>query len=832
MNKIALSSIDKENLLGAMKVPDTVSIDWQQPVITEKIVSDNQAYINCPNGFTYAEIPWTTLLDLHKLYVKDVDFETFFISNVATTVVDDGFTVCQSIHFEQILPVLYQLGITILFATHCTPVSQKKAMNNWGIHVEPFLHFPLNFHQNKHNKRNYLFGFSGAVNTHISRKEFKHINHKKGYIKLFTEWHFQKDVYEDQLGLNTNKPREDETVKHKTEEYKEVLSESLFSLCPEGAGPNSIRIWESIFSGSIPVVFSDHLMFPYLGTQKKWFVNFKQQSIKDLPQLLEAYSAEDITQLQTNLKTVKNFITSTKHIGSINYFFNEKYSTELYQNANTERKEKFHLLISLYDEHDEYRLSEYQTCLEHNLNNSLIEKIHVFVEYKTKQAKDNVTAFLKSISDEFEINYFFSEKPRNTSYNQLIEYANIYLQKKNIIIANTDIYFDRSLALTHKFDLTSTVLALTRWNVEDYLDRFGQVWKRKSWSQDSWIFKSPLSYNGPTINLGWLKCDNRFARELQLSGYTVINPSNSIKTWHLHRHTKQADLYADNFSIEGDDVYYVPIESVLDSIRFTGKRLPTILPVFLSQKKFIPQTSTTSKYVVLCEGRTGSNYLKSRLNLHEEITDYGEVFNPNKNMIKHKDYINRFGWENYFFQHFLLKGNTLSTGVKLKYDQLFLMRDSNHKNINCLHDLLVERKDIKIIHLKRRNLLELVASREVAKKTGQWVLTKKSERKELVTVELSPEKCEVLFNQIEEKQNRIEQLYKQHDAIEVFYEDLIDPSKKTMKEIVHFINPNISYCDETSNMLKQNQYTMQQVLSTYDELKHHFVESKWSVFFE
>jgi hypothetical protein len=38
------------------------------------------------------------------------------------------------------------------------------------------------------------------------------------------------------------------------EDYNRVLSHSVFSLCPEGAGPNTLRLWESLAVGAIPVV--------------------------------------------------------------------------------------------------------------------------------------------------------------------------------------------------------------------------------------------------------------------------------------------------------------------------------------------------------------------------------------------------------------------------------------------------------------------------------------------------------------------------------------------------------------------------------------------------
>ena len=82
------------------------------------------------------------------------------------------------------------------------------------------------------------------------------------------EWHYEKIVYQKQIA-NADLA-EDFQIKYDrdSEEYKSILSESTFSLCPSGSGPNSIRLWESLGALSIPVIFSDNLRLP--GDQKLW----------------------------------------------------------------------------------------------------------------------------------------------------------------------------------------------------------------------------------------------------------------------------------------------------------------------------------------------------------------------------------------------------------------------------------------------------------------------------------------------------------------------------------------------------------------------------------
>ena len=44
--------------------------------------------------------------------------------------------------------------------------------------------------------------------------------------------------------------------------YSEILGNTKYSLCPRGTGPSTIRLWESLAMGSVPVIVSDFLKMP------------------------------------------------------------------------------------------------------------------------------------------------------------------------------------------------------------------------------------------------------------------------------------------------------------------------------------------------------------------------------------------------------------------------------------------------------------------------------------------------------------------------------------------------------------------------------------------
>ena len=56
-----------------------------------------------------------------------------------------------------------------------------------------------------------------------------------------------------------------------TRRYNRLLGDAVFSLCPEGAGPNTLRLWESLAVGAIPVVIVEDWVWPSIpGADLRW----------------------------------------------------------------------------------------------------------------------------------------------------------------------------------------------------------------------------------------------------------------------------------------------------------------------------------------------------------------------------------------------------------------------------------------------------------------------------------------------------------------------------------------------------------------------------------
>lgn len=178
------------------------------------------------------------------------------------------------------------------------------------------------------------------------------------------------------------------------------------------------------------------------------------------------------------------------------------------------------LFISYYVDKSLARQKELDECLKKNIENPLIKTIYVLVQ------------------SEFEGGILDNEKiiqllcPVRPTYNIFFEAIRMFAKDDEwSIISNTDIYFDDSLKNLDKYKTGKPVcFALTRYEILPNMVQF----LNRADSQDCWIIKGKPRHIEGNFCLGVCGCDNAIADRLMKAGYNVINPSLTIKTYHLH----------------------------------------------------------------------------------------------------------------------------------------------------------------------------------------------------------------------------------------------------------------------------------------------------------
>ena len=90
-------------------------------------------------------------------------------------------------------------------------------------------------------ERPYLASFMGSMDTNPSRERLMQYAGRDGmYIERTSFW--------------PSGPEERAVL---IEKHQALLKKSMYTLCPRGAGPSSIRIMEAMLNGSVPIIIDD-----------------------------------------------------------------------------------------------------------------------------------------------------------------------------------------------------------------------------------------------------------------------------------------------------------------------------------------------------------------------------------------------------------------------------------------------------------------------------------------------------------------------------------------------------------------------------------------------
>lgn len=276
-----------------------ISDEWQLPAATEKEtwirLHDSPA---SANGLVM-HYPWATLIDCCTDNYQSAKTKLWDLYQNYSYGMHE-ITCCQHIRAYQYSFLFAACGLRSIFWPHTTVNSIN------GYSGLRFYSYPLYPVQRPHSfdslrdSREILVSFQGAYDSRyyltparqwLAEAPWQEVDDQKVCVEITSEWHFQKDVYDRQI---RGKPLSSEDTAEKTlreSSYRSLLSNSLFTLCPSGTGPNSIRLWESIGFQSIPVVLADGLALPWADVGLPYDTGIisvaeRKSSVMRLPSLL------------------------------------------------------------------------------------------------------------------------------------------------------------------------------------------------------------------------------------------------------------------------------------------------------------------------------------------------------------------------------------------------------------------------------------------------------------------------------------------------------------------------------------------------------------------
>lgn len=130
----------------------------------------------------------------------------------------------------------------------------------------------------------YLFSFMGSVRNAPVRRRLAILRHPRSFFQ---------DTTEDFDRILGGKLARQERLDY-DRRYAEVSKASKFVLCPRGQSASSIRLFETMRMGRVPVIISDDWIAPAGPRWEKFSIRVREAEYAEIPRLLEQREAEAV----------------------------------------------------------------------------------------------------------------------------------------------------------------------------------------------------------------------------------------------------------------------------------------------------------------------------------------------------------------------------------------------------------------------------------------------------------------------------------------------------------------------------------------------------------
>jgi glycosyltransferase involved in cell wall biosynthesis len=341
-NKLLMDSLIKnQELCKSFVLKNNVFIesflDWQYPSITEKESFNNhQNMQNQTLDNIYVGCAWASIIDyiqnhlclspeIQDYWADDKKTQNYlkriFSQNkvLHKLLERNTHTVCQHIHWKKLLGFWEYIGIKNLHISHLTTKDSHLKINLNPWHITPTNSELLSNNKKMEYKditeKKYLYSFIGAYNKwYRSNIRPNIVNSIKpsnnNYIQLNDKWFYNKIVYNQQIKKEILSKEDMQSYENNLSHYNEILSDSVFSLCPEGTGPNTIRLWESMSIGTIPVLFENDWIRPIIDGFKwnDFSITIPQNKLQDIPNILQDITEKERRKMSINAINAYNKI--------------------------------------------------------------------------------------------------------------------------------------------------------------------------------------------------------------------------------------------------------------------------------------------------------------------------------------------------------------------------------------------------------------------------------------------------------------------------------------------------------------------------------------------
>lgn len=261
------------------------------------------------------------------------------------------------------------------------------------------------------------------------------------------------------------------------------------------------------------------------------------------------------------------------------------------------------------------------------------------------------------------------------------------------------------------------------------------------------------------------------------------------------------------------------------------------------------------QFILLTYRRTGSNHLLDLLRSHPDIVAFSGLYEDKKLGFTYPGYPAftdkaTLNYRNFFPLDFLKSrifrkycDNVKAVGFKVIYEIRF---KSVLKYLQSLPNL-------KVIHLQRNNLLEIVISDLLAKKTGIWHIVDNDCRNDAVKagldskakfvnkgtnaetlngirINIDYDYCLGEFRKIDNLRRRFDSVFHQNNMLHLSYDELMANPQQTCSRVLNFLE--VEQRELSSRFFKINNLPKSGIVINYDSLKKKFEGTEWYSFFD
>ena len=235
------------------------------------------------------------------------------------------------------------------------------------------------------------------------------------------------------------------------------------------------------------------------------------------------------------------------------------------------------------------------------------------------------------------------------------------------------------------------------------------------------------------------------------------------------------------------------------------------------------------RFVIVGQGRSGTNLVRGLLNSHPAVIAHGELFrdyeHPAPGMprllqsgrswrMKHADpgaFI-----DDVVFRRF--PPSIRAVGFKLFANQ------AREGSWSSVWDRLAADTGLRVVHTVRRDRLAVLASLRLAEESDQWVNSTSTG-----TVTLSPSEVSEFVAAADAADDALRERFLRHERLEVVYEDLLSRVDETLVDLQRFIG--VPPTALQASTTRQSGRPVAETIVNYDALERHFADTPLAYLF-